>query len=131
MVTAANWSHETVFPAEPTSVGLARDFVCRHLATHNLLHLMEDVCLVASELATNAVTHARTPFSVSLSRANASVLLVVRDESRAAPVRTVPDVMDASGRGLVLVELLSQEWGTSTDRHGSKSVWASFPSRPR
>jgi hypothetical protein len=35
--------------------------------------------------------------------------------------------MEMSGRGLMLVELLSQEWGTRTDDHGFKSVWASFP----
>jgi hypothetical protein len=35
--------------------------------------------------------------------------------------------MDISGRGLMIVELLSQECGTRTDDHGFKSVWASFP----
>ena len=36
--------------------------------------------------------------------------------------------MGMSGRGLMIVGLLSHEWGTSTDGQGSKSVWASFPS---
>lgn len=127
MVPMADWSHETVLAAEPTSAALARDFVCVHLVAHHLLHLVEDVRLVVSELATNAVAHAQTPFAVTLSSANGSVLLAVQDESTSAPVRSAPDVMDMSGRGLVIVELLSQRWGTSTDGHGSKSVWASFP----
>ena len=34
--------------------------------------------------------------------------------------------MGMNGRGLMIVEWLSQDWGTSTDGHGFKSVWASF-----
>jgi len=128
MVSIADWSHETVLAAEPMSAALARDFVCVHLVAHHLLHLVEDVRLVASELATNAVAHAQTPFAVTLSSANGAVRLAVQDGSPSAPVRSAPDVMDMSGRGLMIVESLSQRWGTSTDGHGFKSVWACFPS---
>ena len=133
MVRLANWSYETVLAAEPRSPALAREFVCLHLVGHRLLHLVEDVRLVVSELATNAVAHARTPFVLTLSSANGSVLLTVQDGSTSAPIRSTPDVMDMSGRGLMIVELLSQEWGTATDANGFKSVWASFsigPSEP-
>jgi hypothetical protein len=34
--------------------------------------------------------------------------------------------MDLRGRGMLIVELLSTEWGTTTDGPGRKSVWASF-----
>ena len=122
-----DWSHETVLAADPESAALARDFVRRHLLAHRLSHLVEDLRLVVSELATNAVAHARTPFIVSLSSAQGSVRLAVRDESPAVPVSGTVDVMDMSGRGLMIVELLSQEWGTSTDARGFKSVWARFP----
>jgi len=116
--------------AEAVSASLARDFVCLHLVAHHSAHLVEDVRLVVSELATNAVAHAQTPFLVTLSRANGSVLLAIQDESTSAPVRSAPDLMGMSGRGLMIVELLSQEWGTSTDGRGFKSVWASFPGEP-
>lgn len=85
--------------------------------------------LVVSELATNAVSHAQTPFSVTLSCAGGWVLLAIRDASPAPPVRSAPDVMAVSGRGLMIVEVLSHKWGTSTDDRGFKSVWASFPER--
>ena len=111
------------------SPALARDFVCLHLVAHHLSHLVEDMRLVVSELATNAVAHAQTPFSVTLSCADGSVLLAIHDASAAAPVRSAPDVMDVSGRGLMIVEVLSHKWGNSTDDHGFKSVWASFPER--
>jgi anti-sigma regulatory factor (Ser/Thr protein kinase) len=126
-----DWSHETVLAAEPTSASKARDFVCLHLAEHHLLYLVENIRLVASELATNAMMHAQTPFIVTLSRVDGSVLLAIRDYSTSVPVRAVPQLMGGGGRGLGIVELLSHEWGTSTDRRGSKSVWASFATRTR
>jgi anti-sigma regulatory factor (Ser/Thr protein kinase) len=129
MIRIPDWSHETLLAAEPISASRARDFVCMHLAAHDLAHLVEDIRLVVSELATNAVAHAQTPFSVILSRADGSVLLALQDESPSVPAKAAPNVMDMSGRGLLLVELLSEAWGTSSDRHGFKSVWASFPSR--
>jgi anti-sigma regulatory factor (Ser/Thr protein kinase) len=126
MVPIADWSHETVLAAEPRSAALAREFVSLHLGAHHQRELVEDVRLVASELATNALTHAQTPFGMTLSSVNGSVLLAIRDGSSSVPVRSAPDVMGMSGRGLMIVELLSQGWGTSTDGHGFKSVWASF-----
>jgi len=131
MVPTADWSHRIVLTADPTSASLARDFVRQHLVAHRLAHLVDDVRLVASELATNAVAHAQTPFVVTLSTASRSLLLVIEDESTSLPVRTTPDAMDPGGRGLMIVELLSQEWGTRTDEQGLKSVWASFPKQRR
>lgn len=126
-----DWSHEAVLVAEPVSASKARDFVCLHLVEHDLLYLVEDIRLVASELATNAMAHARTPFTVTLSASAGTVLLAVRDHSTAIPVKALPRAMDMRGRGLVLVEQLSREWGASTDGDGSKSVWASFATRTR
>ena len=128
MVPIAGWSHETILAGEPISAAHAREFVCVHLVAHHLVHLVEDVRLVVSELATNAVAHAQTPFVVTLASENESVRLAIQDGSPSPPVLSTPDVMDMGGRGLMLVELLSQAWGTSTDAHGFKSVWASFPS---
>ena len=131
MASVTAWWHEQIFAGEPPSVALARDFVCQHLVAHHQSHLVDDVRLVVSEIATNAVVHAQTSFGVCLSRVQGSVLLAIRDESKSPPVPSAPDVMDMSGRGLMLVELLSQEWGTRTDDHGFKSVWASFPGTVR
>jgi anti-sigma regulatory factor (Ser/Thr protein kinase) len=128
MSPISGWSHETVLAAEPQSAALARDFVSLHLLAHHLPHLVEDVRLVVSELATNALAHAQTPFLVTLSSTEGSVLLDIQDGSTSVLVRTTPDVMDMGGRGLMIVELLSQQWGTSNDGLGFKSVWASFPS---
>lgn len=127
MGESIDWSHRTVLPAEPQSPCLAREFVCMHLVAHDLAHLVDDVRLVASELATNAVAHAQTPFVVTLSTRDGSILLDIQDGSPSDVLASTPDVMDMSGRGLMIVEVLSQEWGTTSDGRGFKSVWASFP----
>ena len=127
MVPIAAWSHEVVLAAQPISVGLAREFVRMHLDAHGLPFLVEDVRMVVSELSTNAVTHAATPFSVTLSRENGWVLVSVQDGSTLAPLRPTSDDLGVSGRGLVIVERISHTWGISSDGHGLKSVWASFP----
>jgi anti-sigma regulatory factor (Ser/Thr protein kinase) len=125
----AGWSHETALAAEPLSASKARHFVSVYLAEHDLLYLMEEIRLVASELATNAVSHARTPFVVTLSQMDGVVRLAVQDGSTSVPIRATPRVMDLGGRGVALVESLSQDWGVSSDGFGSKSVWACFATR--
>lgn len=122
---------ETSLPAEPLSASKARDFVCQHLAAHGLAKLVEDVRLVASELATNALVHAGTPFVVSLSEVDGFLFLTVRDASASSPVRTACQGMDVCGRGLQVVEMLSQDWGADADGSGAKRVWASFSTATR
>ena len=120
------WSHSVSLPAEPTSVARARDFVCAHLVTHSLRYLVNDVRLVTSELATNAIEHAKTPFDVSLERSGHSVRLTVRDGSPSPPELVIASSTALAGRGMLIVQQLSREWGVDTTSTGAKSVWACF-----
>ena len=123
----ARWSYESDFAAEPASVAAAREFVQQHLSHYGLDHLTEDVRLVVSELATNAMVHARTPFTVTLTARDHSVLLTVHDGSPESPVQTLASVLDTRGRGISIVAEVSSSWGVNPADAGSpKSVWASF-----
>lgn len=126
MGTAIHWVHETVLSAHPASAHRARDFVSMHLVEHGLLHLVDDLRLAVSELATNAVQHARTPFTVTLQKHGASVLLTVKDGSTKAPAPADAHLLALGGRGLSIVDCLSREWGVISGSDGTKSVWASF-----
>ena len=75
------WSHATELAAEPAGVSVARAFVARHLRDHDVADLVDDVQLAVSELATNAIMHARTSFSVLLAGRDGSVRLDVGDGS--------------------------------------------------
>ena len=129
MSKTPSWSHHVALASEEASAGRARDFVAGHLIDHALFYLVEDVRLVASELATNAVLHAGRPFSVTLRGDDSSVLLTVRDGSTLQPVHARAQVIDLHGRGLSIVDNISDQWGVSHIAGGNKSVWASFKLR--
>jgi hypothetical protein len=123
-----NWSHGTTLMAAPISAAGARAFVCRHLVDHRLAHLVEPVRLVVSELATNALVHGRTPFVVTLARADDTVRLAVSDDSAWTTARATDQVLSAGGRGLRIVDVVSRDWGIISGA-GSKTVWATFEAR--
>jgi anti-sigma regulatory factor (Ser/Thr protein kinase) len=124
MPAPATWSAQTQWPPEPRHVGDARRFVAEQLGATDLEHLVDTVGLVVSELATNAVRHAHSPFLVSLARDQDQLLLAVRDESSAPALLGESGPSAVGGRGLELVSTLSREWGVTPHARGGKSVWA-------
>ena len=122
------WLHEVTLAPAPESVPAARRFVQGHLEAHDLPVLVDDVTLVVSELATNAVAHAGTPFSVSLTAVVGTVFLEVRDGAGARPVLVGSHVLDEAGRGVAIVDVVSREWGVVAHSNTGKSVWAAFSS---
>ena len=123
---APDWTRRASFDAEPVSASLARSFVVDHLVHDELSHLVDPVRLVTSELATNAILHARTPFTVTLERIDDVVVLTVSDHSPRTPVRRATGLTGSSGRGLDIVAMTSLDWGVDAARDASKQVWASF-----
>jgi anti-sigma regulatory factor (Ser/Thr protein kinase) len=120
------WQYRDAWPGDAKHIADARTFVGSRLGEHGLADAAVVLRLVVSELATNAVLHAATPFTVTLTREQGSLRLVVSDGLR---VR-VPDPKprpptEPDGRGLGIVERLSTAWGVSDDVDG-KSVWAVF-----
>jgi anti-sigma regulatory factor (Ser/Thr protein kinase) len=124
------WSHRASFPAQADSAGRAREFVRDRLVEHDLRYLVDDVRLVASELATNATVHARTAFTIRLERLGGVVFLVVQDGVASPPHSGDTDISDTHGRGLVVVDQTSHHWGVAAGPGGSKAVWASFMAVP-
>ena len=83
--------------------------------------------LVVSELATNAVRHAGTPFRVSLGHRD-GVAHPGGPGLRGSSADPPPGVDPAAdgGRGLVIVSALSDSWGVTPCPDGGKEVWARF-----
>ncbi len=77
---------------------------------------------VVSELATNAVLHARTEFSMVIELVADGVNVRVADSSSTKPVRRRYDPDAATGRGMALIEALTTEWGVLETDTG-KVVW--------
>ena len=105
-------------------VAVARAFVRATLAAWDMNGYADDATVVVSELATNAVLHARTPFRIFV-RAHdmAAVWIEVADDNPRPPLRAADDVNATSGRGLQAVVALAAEWGIRSE-HDGKIVWA-------
>lgn len=113
------------FPPEPSSSSEARRRVSGALESRNLEEAASTVALVVSELATNAVLHARTPFEVRVLVRDEFVRIEVHDQTGRPPTRRYFSDEATSGRGLRLVAALCDRWGVEQDRDGGgKTVWA-------
>ncbi len=82
----------------------------------------DDVELLASELTTNAIIYASAPVHVRLRLTARHVVLEVYDAATYLPRRMRPTPDDEHGRGLQLVALLAERWGTRPTERG-KAVW--------
>lgn len=84
---------------------------------------VDDVLLVLSELAGNALRHGAGPYRVDVSLQGEVAVVDVRDTAARLPRRRFAGLEDEGGRGLALVGMLSRRWGTRIHPDG-KSVWA-------
>ena len=110
------------FGASPTSVDEARRFV--RLQAAGWPGAREDLVLVASELATNALCHGGGGFELTLTRGASDVLVEVRDRGVARPRMRQVGVHSPSGRGLLIVDRLARSWGVRDLPGEGKVVWA-------
>jgi hypothetical protein len=126
--------------ALPSAVPCARLHAKQVLWEWQLDDLAQTVELIVSELVTNglqastgmAESHYQgrwqpgtPPVRLALRSDRRSVLVQVWDANDQTPERREPDLESVGGRGLLLVETLSAEWGTYTPRRSSgKVVWA-------
>ena len=110
---------EREFEPVPASVSSAREFAVGALTDGSLVDVVR---LAVSELATNAVIHAQTPFVVRIARAGSLVRVEVVDESAQLPVRRDRRPDAPGGRGIGIVEHLSNRWGATPSESG-KTVW--------
>jgi anti-sigma regulatory factor (Ser/Thr protein kinase) len=81
--------------------------------------------IVTSELATNAVRHAQTPFRVSVAVQPGKIRLEVEDGAGAQKIATEM-ASERTGRGLLIVETAATSWGVE-HRGKKKAVWVELP----
>lgn len=117
------------FVPNPQAPAAARAFVLAALSTGGDAAVAGTAALVVSELATNAVVHGGSSFSVTVCSLARAVRISVRDTSARLPATRISTSSDYSGRGLRIVGTLCREWGT-TPRHDGKVVWAELDRAP-
>jgi anti-sigma regulatory factor (Ser/Thr protein kinase) len=106
------------------SVPVARSFVRGLLGEGH--PALDDVSLLVSELMTNAVLHSNSrnggPVAITVAECHHAIRVVVRDAGSDSVPHVSGDLCGEGGRGLFLVEEISQRWGVDEDDTG-RAVW--------
>lgn len=111
-------------PAEPTAPGRVRHWLSAQLTIWAVPEqVISSAVLCTSELTTNALLHAGTAARVEIDLSPERLLVSVADSgTRGAVTRTRTEKLSSRGRGLGLIEQLSDAWGTDPTVRGS-TVW--------
>jgi anti-sigma regulatory factor (Ser/Thr protein kinase) len=119
---------ELALPPVPSSAGAARRALGEYCMKYGVpADLLESGELVISELVTNAVLHARTPFLVWAEYDAGALTVAVADGNSTLPRLLPPDDdLRQGGRGMAVIDELGGRWGVVKTDLG-KTVWATIP----
>ncbi len=109
------------FAPEASEVFSARRFVASVLDAWGLE--IEDLPLLVSELATNAVLHARSDFEVTVIRFSRRIRVEVFDQNTRLPTFAAAPPDAYSGRGLMILRGLANAWGVESHSDVGKTIW--------
>jgi serine/threonine-protein kinase RsbW len=110
------------FPAVVLSIADARRFAVQALAD-SPAQVLDDIRLMVSELASNAIEHAMSGFELTVRRSRQEIRVEVSDSGAGTPTlrATGPDA--PKGRGLQIVDTVSTHWGVERESDSAKTVW--------
>ncbi|MER7986715.1 ATP-binding protein [Streptomyces noursei] len=115
---------DATYVCTPPHVRIARDDIAHTMLRQGLAERVDDAKLLVSELVTNVVRHCRSLTVRVVARSTPDTLILsVSDDSPALPARHPSSPDDERGRGLFLLDLLTDEWGVGTTDHEAKTVW--------
>ncbi|MEW1869040.1 ATP-binding protein [Streptomyces caelestis] len=129
-IPLASWGFP--FLAEPEEVAALRGLVRTRLSDWGLQEFSDSAQLCVSELVSNVITHVGrgTPASLSLSLRGARLRIELRDpDARALPTLVEASDEAESGRGMALVDALTERWGVEL-HDGSKVTWCELVAIP-
>lgn len=125
---------ELLLPMDSLSPAAARSFGEHSGCKAHALEVLDDALLLISELVTNSVLHGGPPILLAIECDGTALRVHVRDGDAARPrLGSTDDITAEGGRGIPLVELISDTWGVVPveDDYGSrKEVWFELRGRP-
>jgi MEDS: MEthanogen/methylotroph, DcmR Sensory domain len=124
----------TAAPGAARAFALSRDApaAARHFAVAAVCRLgaadlSDDTALVVTELAANAVRHAGSGFTLTLSCQPEVLRISVRDTRPLPPGPAAAALPPEPLHGLGAVDVLASRWGVERLGHAGKSVWVELP----
>ncbi|WP_107055486.1 ATP-binding protein [Streptomyces sp. NRRL S-1824] len=111
---------------ELISVSRARRLATAQVGEWSLNELADSVELLVSEMVTNSLRHARGPVRLNLQVRGSHLRCEVEDTSSDGPVRRTACADAEGGRGMELLDLLAEAWGSSRTATG-KTLWFELP----
>ncbi|MCT9079235.1 SpoIIE family protein phosphatase [Streptomyces fulvoviolaceus] len=117
-----------VAPGDPEALTEARHMIRAAVRAWGARDRADEIELVADEMITNALMHTEGSAIVTLrvlTGTDRRLRVEVEDSSSALPRRREAGESGVSGRGLLLVDLLTEVWGVEA-RGGGKCVWCEF-----
>ncbi|HEU4513657.1 MAG TPA: ATP-binding protein [Nocardioidaceae bacterium] len=110
------------FPPRSSSVREARRMIRECLVEAGREDLVDTAELLVSEIVTNALVHAGTYIDVAFTFVSGGLRVEVTDGSPHAPTVRGYGPSAGTGRGLMLLEQMVDDWGVVPDEPG-KTVW--------
>lgn len=114
---------EIALPASVHAPAIARNFLSEMLCALHGRAVLDDAKLLTSETITNAVLYGGPPIILAVECSETAMEVRVRDGSPEMPRRRHPDEYAQHGRGMLLVDVLSDAWGVDTAEPSGKEVW--------
>jgi anti-sigma regulatory factor (Ser/Thr protein kinase) len=111
------------FPCERDSIRAARHFVTGTLTPAASDALADDAAIIATELAANAVLHAKSAFTVTVSASASAVRIAVRDGGLLTTASGAEPFQLRHDHGLGVVSRIARRWAVERLPDG-KVVWA-------
>lgn len=119
------------FRPDPAAVSGVRRFLRKALTalagSEPGQELAETLLMAANELATNAVLHARTEFTVRVRDDGAVVRVEVSDSNTRMPQACLAPADATSGRGLAIIDGSGLAWGADRHAGGKDGVGPGIP----
>ncbi|GGT51159.1 ATPase [Streptomyces purpureus] len=118
--------------ALPSRIGQVRRIVSAHLRYWHLDALIDQAALGVTELLTNVHRHAQPDktCTVEIELLLDRLTVSVRDHDPRLPSVHATDGLETSGRGLALIEAVSESWGVRPQDGGGKVVWFTLTAPP-
>ncbi|MEE1755323.1 ATP-binding protein [Streptomyces sp. SP18CS02] len=115
--------------ALPSRIGQVRRIVSAQLRYWNVDCLIEKAALGVTELLTNVHQHAEPDklCTVEIELLLDRLTISVHDHDPRLPMVNIPDPLSTSGRGLALIEAVSESWGARPQGDTGKVVWFTLP----